>query len=166
MFYMARFPLEWNQILNHSKYNTYGWVRKYDDGTPKFHKGWDLVAPTGTQVFPVATGKVVNVQTKDVGSYGKTINLRFEENGKTYYAFYAHLSSVNVSIGQVISATNMCIGAVGDTGNAKGIAANKVHLHFEFRNRQYGGNGTSDRIDPVTFLGAPPYDGLYYIDDD
>lgn len=59
---MVRFPLEYNQILNSSKYNTFGWVRKYADGTPRFHKGWDLVAPKGTLVLPVAPGKVFSVE--------------------------------------------------------------------------------------------------------
>ncbi len=163
---MVRYPLEWNMILGSRRYNTFGWTRKYKDGSAKFHKGWDLVSPKGTPIFPVATGKVVNVQTNDVGDYGKTINLEFEEDGKTFYAFYAHLSAVNVSVGEVITATNMRIGSVGDTGNAKGIAAKSVHLHFEFRNRRYGGNGTSDRIDPLDFYGEVPYDGIYYIEDE
>jgi murein DD-endopeptidase MepM/ murein hydrolase activator NlpD len=163
---MVRFPLEYNQILNSSKYNTFGWVRKYKDGTPKFHKGWDLQQPMGTPVYPVSLGTVVGIQNSDVGDYGKTINLKFEHNGKTFYAFYAHLSSVWVTEGFEVQYTSIPIGAVGDTGNAKGIAASKVHLHFEFRNRKSGGKGTSDRIDPVQFLGSPPYNGLFYIEDD
>lgn len=158
---MIRYPLEYNKILNTTKYNTFGWVRKYKDGTPKFHKGWDLVAPMGTAVYPVSTGKVVGVQRNDVGKYGRTINLKFSHNGKTYYAFYSHLSEVYCSEGQEINDLNMIIGAVGDSGNAKGIAANKVHLHFEFRNRQLGGHGNDDRIDPAELLGSPPYHGVF-----
>lgn len=163
---MIRYPLEYNQILNHSRYNTFGWVRKYEDGTPRFHKGWDLQQPMGTPVFPVSTGDIVGVQYSDVGNYGKSITLKFEHNGKTYYAFYAHLFNVMVTEGFKVEYTNLPIGSVGDTGNAKGIAASKVHLHFEFRNRRLGGNGTSDRIDPVVLLGDPPYDGIFYIDDE
>lgn len=161
-----RFPLEYNQILNSSKYNTFGWVRKYSDGSPRFHKGWDLVAPKGTLVLPVETGKVFSVQRSDKGKYGKYINYQFTWGGKKRYAFYAHLSEVFVNAGDVIESTSTYIGAVGDTGNAKGIAADKVHLHFEFRSDAYGGSGSEDRIDPVEFLGDPPYHGLYYIEDD
>ena len=162
---MIRYPLEYNQILNHSKYNTFGLVRKHKDGSPKFHKGWDLQQPMGTPVYAVAPGEIVGVQYNDVGNYGKTINLKFEHNGKTYWAFYAHLNSIWVSTGDRITDTRYGIGTVGDTGNAKGIADSKVHLHFEFRNRQLGGNGTSDRIAPVELLGEPPYDCIYYIED-
>lgn len=163
---MVRFPMEWNKILNRTKYNTFGWVRKYSDGSPRLHQGWDLVAPMGTLVFPVATGEVVGVQFNDVGSYGRTINLKFTHDGKTYYAFYAHLMNVLVTNGFEVESTSLPIGWVGDSGNAKGIAASKVHLHFEFRNRQLPGNGLTNRIDPAELLGDPPYDGIYYIDDE
>ena len=165
---MVRFPLEWNQILNRTKYNTFGWVRRDKEGNAgkRLHQGWDLVAPMGTLVFPVATGEVVGVQYSDVGSYGRTINLKFEHEGKTYYAFYAHLLNVLVTKGFQIEHTNIPIGWVGDSGNAKGIAASKVHLHFEFRDRRLPGNGLSNRIDPVDLLGDPPYDGIFYIDDE
>ncbi|MGQ0540380.1 MAG: M23 family metallopeptidase [Blastocatellia bacterium] len=164
---MIRYPLEYNQILNSSKYNTFGWVRKYNDGSPRFHKGWDLQQPMGTAVFPVSKGEVVGVTYVDKpgSKYGITINLKFEHNGKKRYAFYAHLMMAMVAVGQIIEYTNIPIGLVGDTGNAKGIAADKVHLHFEFRNREQGGKGTSDRIDPVEFYGDPPYNGILYIDE-
>ena len=163
---MVRFPLEYNIILNSSKWNTFGWTRKYKDGSPKFHKGWDLQQPKWTLVYPVSPGLITDVQTADVGKYGRSITLKFNHNGKNYWAFYAHLEMVMVPVGFEVTNTSTAIGCVGDTGNAKGIASDKVHLHFEFRNRSYGGNGTEDRIDPVLLLGSPPYDGLFYIDDE
>lgn len=164
---MVRYPLEYNQILGSRRYNTFGWVRKDDEGNPgkRFHKGWDLVQPWGTPVYPVSVGEVVGVQYNDVGNYGKMINLRFEHNGKTFYAFYAHLSNVMVTHGFKVEYTNIPIGSIGDTGNAKGIAAESVHLHFEFRSRELCGTETHTRIDPVEFFGDPPYDGIFYIDE-
>lgn len=163
---MIRYPLEFNQILNRSKYNTFGMVRKYSDGSPKFHKGWDLQQPKWTPVYPVSTGVITDVQMGDVGKYGRSITLKFKHDGKTYWAFYAHLEMVMFPAGFEVTKTNLAIGFVGDSGNAKGIDADKVHLHFEFRNRSFGGNGTEDRIDPAKLLGAPPYDGIFYIDDE
>lgn len=166
-----RYPLEYSQILNRSKYNTFGWVRRDRNGVKggRFHQGWDLQAPIGTQVFPVMEGKIVYAQHNDKpGSrYGKAINLKFKYyDDKTYYAFYAHLNSVLVSRGDVITDDSKAIGTVGDTGNAKGIAKSKVHLHFEIRDRRPAGKGANGRIDPVEFYGAPPpYDGMYYIVD-
>ncbi len=165
---MVRYPLEYNQILNRTKYNTFGPVRKNKDGSVRFHKGWDFVAPMWTPIFPVATGKIVGVTRfdKEGSKYGITVTLKFKEQGSTYWAFYAHLASVAVNVGDEITSTGTILGYVGDSGNSKGIKASCVHLHFEFRNRELGGNGTTDRIDPVQFYGDPPYDGLYYIDDE
>lgn len=165
---MARYPLEYNQILNCSVYNTFGPVRKHKDGTMRFHKGWDFVAPMGTPVYPVAHGTVTSTRPspKPGSQYGKTINFKFTEDGIDYWAFYAHLSAIDVQPGEVITSTSQIIGRVGDTGNASGIAASKVHLHFEFRSDSSGGNGIADRIDPVEFYGQPPYDGIFYIDDE
>ena len=162
---MIRFPMDQNQILMRTKYNTFGWVRKYGDGSPRLHQGWDLVAPMGTPVFAVSTGEVVGVQYNDIGSYGRTINLKFQHEGETYYAFYAHLLNVLVTKGFEVQLTGIPIGWVGDSGNATGIAASKVHLHFEFRNRRLPGDGLLNRIDPVDLLGGPPYDGISHIDE-
>jgi len=134
----------------------------------RYHKGWDFVSPMGTPVYPVAVGTVQSValHPKKGDKYGKFVNLKFEENGIEYWAFYAHLSAVSVTPGQEITSTGTVLGYVGDSGNSLGIAASKVHLHFEFRSDSSGGKGIADRINPVQFFGAPPYDGIFYIDDE
>lgn len=132
----------------------------------RYHKGWDFVSPMGTPVYPVNVGTVTSValHPKQGDKYGKYVNLRFTKDGVDFWAFYAHLSSVLVMPGQEITSTTTVLGHVGDTGNAQGIGKKAVHLHFEFRRDSSGGKGTADRMDPVEFYGAPPYDGIFYIE--
>ena len=156
-----RYPMEFNRILNGGRYNTFGWVRENGN---RFHQGWDLVNPIGTEVFPVAEGKIVYAQPVDKpkSRYGIALNLKFKHKGRTYYAFYAHLQDLYVTKGETITDTNKAIGTVGDSGNAKGIKASSTHLHFEFRNRRWAGKGENGRVDPVEFYGSPPYGGITY----
>ena len=165
---MVRYPLDYSQILNRSKSNTFGWVRKNkkDPTIPRLHQGWDLVAPIGTPVYPVAEGEIVYTKMVDDThrGYGVSLCLKFDHEGKTYYAFYAHLLNSYVVRGDMIIDTTCAIGSVGDSGNAFGIAKNSTHLHFEIRNKEQCGDGEHGRIDPVVLFGDPPYDGVFYID--
>ncbi len=61
------------------------------------------------------------------------------------YSFYAHLNSVgDFETGEEVARGDL-IGAVGDTGNAKGTPS---HLHFELRVADPVGRGLDGRIDP------------------
>lgn len=91
-------------------------------------------------------------------SYGHTVTLKFSHNGKTYYAFYAHLTPMCTSMfadrsvreGDVLAFTGM-------SGNAAGIPAEEAHLHFEIRQSDNVGSGLSGRLDPGEVFGY----GLY-----
>ena len=61
-------------------------------------------------------------------------------NGRTYTTVYAHMSSINASVGQVVSA-GQGIGRIGTTGASTG-----PHLHFELHNGTYS---SSSAINPV-----------------
>ena len=86
------------------------------------HYGIDINAHTGQAIFAADSGVVVS--TGYDGGYGNTIVIN-HKNG--YYTRYAHLSSINVSSGQVVEA-GQTIGGAGNTGNSTG-----THLHFEIR---------------------------------
>lgn len=110
--------------------------------TQKFHashNGLDFGIPVGTPVRSTMDGTVVYAGWNDQG-YG---NLVIVENGP-YRTYYAHLSSVPVSLGQQVSAGTV-IGLSGNTGNSTG-----PHLHYEIRiNKQ--------AIDPTELtLNRPP----------
>lgn len=93
-------------------------------GASSWHEGVDFVPGYGAPVGSMAAGTVV---TTDFGStsYGYYIDVEHTINGQTITTRYAHLSSINVSVGQSVSAGET-IGNVGNTGVSTG-----AHLHFE-----------------------------------
>jgi murein DD-endopeptidase MepM/ murein hydrolase activator NlpD len=150
-----RFPLASNIIRRGILNNTFGMVRQYADGRRKAHQGWDLHAPVGTDVFAVEAGMVEIAETR--GALGRTVVQSFSgPNGAKWFAVYAHLDTISVSVGDRVS-EGAKVGTVGTTGNAKGMTGAEVHLHFEFRTELLPGTGLRGRIDPVTIFGGPPY---------
>jgi len=91
-------------------------------GTNRFHAGIDIGAPYGAAVKAAAGGEVI--QAGYFGGYGYSIMLY---HGGGYATWYAHLSGINVSIGQMVERGSV-IGRVGSTGWSTG-----PHLHFEIR---------------------------------
>lgn len=103
-----------------------------------YHTGVDFAASTGTQVVAVTSGEVVSAGYGG-SAYGNEVVIRHDDG---YYSQYAHLSSVSVSAGQLVTAGQE-IGLVGSTGNATG-----PHLHFEIRTGpEYGSD-----VDPLAYL--------------
>lgn len=91
-------------------------------GASTDHKGVDIAAATGTAVGATRGGKVVFAG--QARGYGNAVYI---DHGNGYTSRYAHLSAINVKVGQTVSA-NQQIGAVGSTGRTSG-----PHLHFEIR---------------------------------
>jgi len=134
--------------------NTFGEnLRTRADGTLKSHQGWDISSPPGTPVYAITNGVVRFV--KNHGDYGKQICLEFNYRGRTLYAFYAHLQTIDVVPGMFIAEGEQ-VGTSGQTGNAAGQALSEAHLHFEIRTKTNAGSGTHDRLDPSTVLGREP----------
>ena len=98
------------------------------------HPGFDLAAPSGTEVAAAAGGTVVHAGP--AGTYGNLVTLRHDNGFETRYA---HLSAIDVQVGDVV-APGQDIGKVGTTGYSTG-----PHLHFEVRH-----DGTA--IDPAALL--------------
>ena len=91
-------------------------------GYNRFHSGIDIVASYGTPVKAADGGQVV--QAGYFGGYGYSVMLY---HGGGFTTWYAHLSSINVSMGQSVQ-RGQVIGLVGSTGWTTG-----PHLHFEVR---------------------------------
>jgi murein DD-endopeptidase MepM/ murein hydrolase activator NlpD len=89
------------------------------------HKGVDLRIKTGTPVYPIMSGKVVETEDGKNG-YGKKVVVD-HENG--YLSLYAHLSEIDVAKGQEIT-TNDVVGKSGNSGRSTG-----PHLHLELREK-------------------------------
>lgn len=140
----------------------FGWYSP--NGYSSWHSGTDIGVGIGTPVLAAEDGKVIlaTVVTSDpngpyyTNSNGVSIkDHRFvasngygygnfvlidhgTRNGIKYSTRYAHLSSVAVSNGQVVS-KGQVIGYSGNTGNSFG-----AHLHFEIRE-----NGTC--VNPMNY---------------
>ncbi|AYG81309.1 Murein DD-endopeptidase MepM [Streptomyces hundungensis] len=106
------------------------------------HSGQDFAVPSGTPVSAAHGGTVVKagpVGAGDGPAYGNAIVIRHANNT---YSQYAHLSKINVRIGQSV-ATGERIALSGNTGNSSG-----PHLHFEIRTTPNYGSA----VNPVAFL--------------
>ncbi|MGQ0828389.1 MAG: peptidoglycan DD-metalloendopeptidase family protein [Bacteroidota bacterium] len=88
----------------------------------RYHFGVDIDLETGDDVRAAFDGKVRIA--KKSKSYGNVVVIRHSNGLETYYA---HLSKMNVGIGQEIFAGDI-IGLGGNTGRSRGS-----HLHFEVR---------------------------------
>ncbi|SKA73572.1 Murein DD-endopeptidase MepM and murein hydrolase activator NlpD, contain LysM domain [Clostridium sp. USBA 49] len=95
---------------------------KFGERWGKFHKGIDIAASTGTNVYAFADGKVIFSGLQN--SYG---NLLIIDHGNGFKTYYAHNSKLLVSEGQVVEKGDH-IAEVGSTGNSTGS-----HCHFEIR---------------------------------
>lgn len=112
------------------------------------HPAWDIAAELGSPVVAAEGGIVTEIQIWDgtetgMMSYGHMVTIQHEDGKST---LYAHLSEINVSIGDTI-VRGQRIGRVGSTGSSTG-----PHLHFEVILE----DGTKVDPDPVLAYGISP----------
>ncbi|MFD9000988.1 M23 family metallopeptidase [Streptomyces sp. NPDC059582] len=106
------------------------------------HSGQDFAVPMGTNVVAANGGTVVKTGGNGAGdgpAYGNAIVIR-HSNGM--YSQYAHLSRIDVRVGQIVRA-GQHIALSGNTGNSSG-----PHLHFEIRSTPNYGSA----VNPVAYL--------------
>ena len=87
------------------------------------HKGMDIAAPSGTEIYAAADGKVIAAGW-NTGGYGYFVMI---DHGNGYATLYGHMSKVIAENGADVKCGEL-IGEVGTTGNSTGN-----HLHFEVR---------------------------------
>ena len=106
-------------------------------GRPHTHRGIDMAAPAGTEVFAAAEGVVSEIGEDAV--YGKYVIIK---HGSKWASLYGHLQKVETTLRAPVRSSTL-IGRVGSTGLSTG-----PHLHFELRE-----NGIAQ--DPKKFLFQP-----------
>ncbi|HVE73002.1 MAG TPA: M23 family metallopeptidase [Thermoanaerobaculia bacterium] len=113
-----------------------------------FHKGLDLSAPTGTQIYAAADGVVTYAgryplaQSVNWWRFGNVVTIKHAER---FITIYAHCDTVRVRQGQTVR-QGQVIATVGNTG-----WSTNAHLHYEVR---------SDLEEPGTYV---PIDPRIYI---
>ena len=172
-FFAERFAIDWVQLTPELTLTT---------GDPTELSSY---AYYGAPIHAVADGEIVAVSDElqdqvpganpPVGSLtlaqygGNHVVQRFEQNGRTYYAFYAHLkpgtAKAAVTVGQKVS-TGDVLGELGNSGNT-----DSPHLHFhvmdgpdplasdglpyQFDSLQLVGQATGDEALAPLFTGKP-----------
>ena len=116
----------------------YGWRTLY--GVPDFHTGIDFTGGGiyGAPVLAANAGTVYYTKPAagDRTGYGNHIMI---DHGGGNFTLYAHLATINVVPGQVVT-RGQKIGEVGSTGNSTG-----PHLHFELYINKV-------RVNPYSYL--------------
>ncbi len=85
------------------------------------HRGIDIPKPQGSPIKSFAEGEVIFAGWA-TGGFGNTVEIK---HNLGYVSKYAHLSRIDVVVGQTVK-ENTIVGGVGSTGNSTGS-----HLHFE-----------------------------------
>ncbi len=87
------------------------------------HKGLDIAANEGTDIYAAADGVVISAGWNS-GGYGYMVQI---DHLNGYQTIYGHMSAVFATENQTVTRGQL-IGAVGNTGNSNG-----AHCHFEVR---------------------------------
>ena len=117
-------------ILENGKLTSHYGVRK-DPFTKNavWHAGVDVAQRWEAPISAPADGEIVFADQKK--GYGRTVDVKLVESGSVIR--FAHLHSINVVEGQLISAGEV-VGLMGGTGRASGPY---VHVEYRQNGRQY-----------------------------
>ncbi|WP_223552904.1 MULTISPECIES: murein hydrolase activator EnvC family protein [Lysinibacillus] len=131
----------WINPTNGRLTSPYGW-RNIGAG-PEFHYGVDLANSTGTPIWAAADGVVS--YAAPLSSYGNAVIITHSIDGQIYATVYAHLNSINVSVGAEVSQGQQ-IATMGSTGRSTG-----PHLHFEVHNGPWQGQSVGS-VNPLKYI--------------
>lgn len=116
--------------------------RDIGDGA-ETHLGYDIANVTGTPIVAAASGSVSYAGV--MGGYGNVVILTHSINGQTHATVYAHMNSINVSVGQSVSQGQQ-VGGMGNTGRSTG-----THVHFEIHVGPWNG-ARSNAVNPAQYI--------------
>jgi hypothetical protein len=110
------------------------------------HKGIDIKCNNEAIFATENNGKVVAVNTNANTAGGKSVTVEYaREDGTKMQMSYAHLSSIDVKVGDTVRA-NQKLGVSGNTGTR----TTGPHLHFGVK--QVNADGTTRDVDPAAYL--------------
>ncbi len=122
----------------------------------RFHSGIDLYAKIGIELHSILEGEVFSIDEIDDGDLGISMIIKSSYKGQDVYLKYCHLNEISKVAKNALKTRSKIkqgavIGLTGNTGNAKGIDAQRYHVHIEASTdgKFYGGK---TRIDSEQFL--------------
>ena len=135
----------------------YGYTAYYGS----FHDGMDIGIAHGTPVYSIANGYVANIMYKYYCG-GNMVFIVHQLGGRYYTSLYAHLASVAVSVGQVVTPNTV----IGYSGGVPSIetwdkCSTGAHLHFQMGTGAYMSdyfffsNFSARKFDPRQLVNFP-----------
>ena len=123
--------------------SSFGWRNHPIYHTQRQHRGADIANSTGTPV--VSAGDGIVSYAGPMSTLGNFITVTHSIDGQIFTTAYAHLSQINVSVGQSVD-KGQHIGNIGTTGASTG-----PHLHFEFHIGSWSASGPS-AVNPLRYV--------------
>lgn len=119
------------------------------------HDGVDLVGLDNKEIRATVSGKVSRAGWENpadhLQGFGQYVRIDCQINGARHCAYYGHLKSVNVRVGDTVQVGDL-LGIEGSTGNSSGS-----HVHYCIRRNGIKGQ----HIDICAFSGIPNAKGEY-----
>jgi len=107
-----------------------------------FHYGTDMGGlPEGTPIYAAAGGRVSEVWPL-TNCGGNVVFINHIVNGEQYTTEYAHLLTINVSLGQIVTADTMVGTLGGSSTKYYDRCTSGAHLHFNVAKGHYKGTGS------------------------
>lgn len=158
LIFQEKYPLP---VVGASVTSGYGERADPFTGSTAFHSGTDFVGAWQSNIYSVADGEVVKVNTEKNDGYGNYIMIRHtgqrtnDAGGietEVFYGLYAHMNEIYMFEGQSVK-QGAVIGLMGGDPNrdANPGRSTGTHLHFEIRTSQ-GGAG----VDPAGYIFPKP----------
>lgn len=134
----------------------YGYYDPYRTGNPTWHAAMDLAGNSRSPIYPAADGKVVEVKHQACGN--NIVYIVHNIKGNRYTTGYWHMSSVNVSVGQYVTAYTQ-IGKQGGR-SSEDTCSTGEHLDFLITNGaykiDYWSSPRSVSVNPRNYIYFPP----------
>ena len=145
LIYEAVYPLPLKEIEITKEYGQY---TDPTTGEASFHYGTDFAGTWGSEVFSIADGEVVYVNTGRsdgcmdyliIRHTGQRTNEGGEAEPEIFYALYACLNEIYLFEGQSVQ-QGAVVGILGGEAESSSTSniSNPAHLHFEIRKTQEG----------------------------
>ncbi len=123
--------------------SSYGYRKAFK----RMHKGTDYAANTGTEIKVLQLGRVeVADMNRDPDGWGALVQIKHPDGSVTRYA---HLSRIDVQVGDEIQAGTIIGQTGGNPGDPGAGRSTGAHLHWEYipsgSNKQVDGEGLANK---------------------